>query len=93
MARNSLSEEDALKRIRAQMSNTDRIARAHVVLSNGKDLDATKAQASRAWEGVCVCLSVCVLGWLADWLDGWMAVCMHAVLPAGLHVVSVCEDG
>jgi hypothetical protein len=62
MARNSLSEEEALKRIRAQMSNADRIARAHVLLSNHKDLAATKLQAALAWKGVrvSVCVTVCV---------------------------------
>ena len=92
MARNSLSEEEALKRIRAQMSNTDRIARAHVVLSNNKDLDATKAQAQLAWAGVRVsaclaCLSarVCVSACLA-FLSTSSAV--------GLSVcLSVCVGG
>ena len=52
MARNALSEEDAQKRIRAQMTNPERISKAHVILSNHGELDSTHAQVEAAWGGV-----------------------------------------
>jgi phosphopantetheine adenylyltransferase/dephospho-CoA kinase len=52
MARNSLGEDEALKRIRAQMTNPQRIARAHVLVSNHGPAPSTHAQVDAAWAGL-----------------------------------------
>ncbi len=42
--RNKLSEEDALKRIRSQMSNQDRVDRGNVILCTLWDYSVTQKQ-------------------------------------------------
>lgn len=86
MARNSLAEEEALKRIRSQMTNGQRIARAHVVLSNHRDAAATHAQVEVAWEGVAA-RSKMVLG---DSLSGalqarWANMCSSFAVPVAVR--------
>ena len=51
-ARNGLSEEAALQRIRKQMPNEERLSRAHVMLSNQWTLDEARLQLDSAWAGV-----------------------------------------
>ena len=52
MARNALAEDEALKRIRSQMTNPQRIARSHVLISNHRASAETYAQVDSAWAGV-----------------------------------------
>ena len=47
MARNALTEEDAEKRIRAQMTNEERVAQADAVLDNSGDQDALARETLR----------------------------------------------
>ncbi len=44
MNRNKLPEEEALRRISSQMTNTDRVSQAHVVLSTLWHPDITQTQ-------------------------------------------------
>mmetsp|Transcript_21745 Transcript_21745/g.34069 ORF Transcript_21745/g.34069 Transcript_21745/m.34069 type:complete len:283 (+) Transcript_21745:2-850(+) len=52
MERNSLSEEEALKRIRGQMTNSERIEFAHVIVSNQWEFESTQKQVAAAWAGI-----------------------------------------
>ena len=52
IARNALSEEDAEKRIRAQMSNEERAAQADTVLDNSSDRDALARETVRQAEAL-----------------------------------------
>ena len=47
--RNGLSEEAAEKRLRAQLSNEDRVAKANVVLSSLWEPEVTQKQCEKAW--------------------------------------------
>lgn len=49
MTRNGLSEEDARARIRAQLSNEERAAHAHVVIRNAGAIAAARAEVDAAW--------------------------------------------
>lgn len=50
--RDALTEEDAYRRIHAQMPLAEKIKRADVVIDNNKDLESTQEQVKRAWEGL-----------------------------------------
>ncbi|XP_064648373.1 bifunctional coenzyme A synthase-like isoform X2 [Lineus longissimus] len=50
MERNKMSEEEAMKRIDSQLSNTERVSQANVVLSTLWDYDVTQKQVEKAWE-------------------------------------------
>ncbi|XP_057270115.1 bifunctional coenzyme A synthase [Pezoporus wallicus] len=50
MARDGLSEEAARSRLRSQMSNGQRVERAHVVLCTLWEPDITRKQVEKAWE-------------------------------------------
>jgi len=52
MERNKLSEEDALKRIRSQLTNDQRLAKAHIVLGNQWGREESKKQVDQAWAGI-----------------------------------------
>ncbi|GJP47617.1 hypothetical protein CLOM_g6799 [Closterium sp. NIES-68] len=49
MARNGVTEEEAGKRIAAQMTSSARLAHADVAIYNGASKDATRRQLERAW--------------------------------------------
>ena len=49
MARNGFSEDDARSRIRAQLSNAERAARARVVIENTGSIETTRAAVEAAW--------------------------------------------
>ncbi|KAL6077424.1 DephosphoCoA kinase [Balamuthia mandrillaris] len=53
MARNGLSEEEALKRIRSQMSNEEKKARAHVVIDGGQPVEQVKASVASELSRIC----------------------------------------
>ncbi len=48
-ARSGLPPEQVLKRIKAQMSNEERIRRAHVVIDTDGDIEGTRRQALERW--------------------------------------------
>ena len=48
--RSGISVEEALSRIRAQMSNEERIARSQVVIDTDCPLELTEKQVSEEWE-------------------------------------------
>jgi dephospho-CoA kinase len=48
--RSALSVEEALSRIRAQMSNEERIARSQVVIDTDCPLEVTRRQVDKEWE-------------------------------------------
>jgi dephospho-CoA kinase len=52
MARNSFSEAEARQRINAQPPQSEKVARADVVIDNSGPLDATRAQVDAAWEKI-----------------------------------------
>lgn len=52
MARDQLSEEEALTRIRAQSPQEEKIARADSVIDNSGSVEATLAQVRRLWQRV-----------------------------------------
>lgn len=47
--RNGLTSEEATARIRAQLSNQERVQHADVVIDNGGSLEALRQQVERAW--------------------------------------------
>jgi dephospho-CoA kinase len=47
--RNGLTSEEASARIRAQLSNQERVEHADVVIDNGGSLEALRQQVERAW--------------------------------------------
>ncbi len=47
-----LTREEALRRIQAQPSQTEKIARADVVIDTSGSLDETRAQVNAAWEAI-----------------------------------------
>lgn len=49
MLRNSLSREDALARINAQMPLSDKKMFADIIIDNGRDVDFTRQQVMAAW--------------------------------------------
>ncbi|XP_046373874.2 bifunctional coenzyme A synthase-like [Haliotis rufescens] len=49
MERNSLSEEEAVKRLDAQLTNQDRLAQANVTLCTMWEYDCTQRQCEKAW--------------------------------------------
>ncbi|BFF99432.1 bifunctional coenzyme A synthase [Drosophila madeirensis] len=50
MERNSLSEEEARKRLSSQVPNHEIVAKSHVIFSSQWDFDFTQKQADRAWK-------------------------------------------
>jgi len=50
--RSGLSVEQVMERIRAQMSNEDRVRRAHVVIDTSGDMESTRKQALERWQEV-----------------------------------------
>ena len=48
-ARNQLSADDAAKRLASQMSNQERLARAHVAIENVEAADAVRARVCEIW--------------------------------------------
>lgn len=49
MARNQLSADDAAKRLASQMSNQERLSRAHVAIENVEAADAVRARVCEIW--------------------------------------------
>jgi len=60
MERNGMTEEEALKRLRSQMSNDDRVARANVVLCTLWHRDVTQKQVRTVHHvtGLLLCRSI-----------------------------------
>lgn len=52
LSRDNISEERAINRIRAQMTNEERVSKAHVVLSSLWEPEYTQIQVERAWKGL-----------------------------------------
>ena len=50
--RNGLTEEEAGKRLQSQMKNSERLGRAHVVLSTLWEPEYTQKQVEKAWNGL-----------------------------------------
>ncbi|KAK6166777.1 hypothetical protein SNE40_023399 [Patella caerulea] len=50
MERNGLSEEEALKRVKSQMSNEDRVAKSNVIFCSLWEYEYTQGQVERAWK-------------------------------------------
>ena len=48
--RNKLSEEEATKRLAAQMTNEERVSRSNVVLCTLWDHEYTQQQVEKAWK-------------------------------------------
>jgi dephospho-CoA kinase len=48
-ARSGLPPEQVLERIKAQMSNEERVRRSHVVIDTDCDLDGTRRQTLERW--------------------------------------------
>ena len=49
MERNKRSEEEALRMINSQMSNSERVAKSNVILSTLWEYDVTQQQVEKAW--------------------------------------------
>lgn len=52
LSRDKMNEQQAINRVRAQMSNDDRVSHAHVVLSSLWEPEYTQKQVERAWKGL-----------------------------------------
>lgn len=48
--RNRLQRDQAIQRIRSQLSNRERVARANVIFSSQWEVDVTQAQVHKAWK-------------------------------------------
>ncbi|XP_031548868.1 bifunctional coenzyme A synthase-like [Actinia tenebrosa] len=52
LSRDKMNEQQAINRVRAQMSNEDRVSHAHVALSSLWEPEYTQKQVERAWKGL-----------------------------------------